>query len=79
MNKWLEKQIGLRITNGIRFRRAKPASRGYVRLGHYVPTPHFTHIFATLVLLRKPLYGLQKRRIPRTLCEIWAGNICKMY
>jgi hypothetical protein len=29
--------------------------------------PHCNHIFATLVLLRKPLFGLQKRRIPGTL------------
>jgi hypothetical protein len=27
------------------------------------PTAHSTHIFAALVLLRKPLYGLQKRHI----------------
>ena len=40
------------------------------RLG--IPTPHSTHIFAALVLLRKPLFGLQKRRIPGTLCAMMA-------
>jgi hypothetical protein len=37
------------------------------------PTPHSNHIFAVLVLLRKPLFGLQKRRIPGTLCAIVLG------
>ena len=58
------------ITNSIRFRRDKPASRGFIRLDHFVITAHYTHIFATLVLLRKTLYGLQKRRQSKTLCAI---------
>ena len=62
----------LRLTNGIRCA-AYSAARGYVRLGHFVPTPHSTHILQTLVLLRKPLFGFAKRRIPRTLCVI-VGN-----
>jgi hypothetical protein len=33
------------------------------------------HILPALVLLRKPLYGLAKRRQPRTLCEIKPENI----
>ena len=37
------------------------------------PTPASTHIFAALVLLRKPLFGLQKRHIPRTLYAILYG------
>jgi hypothetical protein len=34
------------------------------------PTPHSNHIFATLQNLRFRLFGLQKRRIPGTLCAI---------
>jgi hypothetical protein len=30
------------------------------------------HILPAMVLLRKPLFGLAKRQLPRTLCEIWA-------
>jgi hypothetical protein len=37
--------------------------RGSVRRGRYALTAHSTHIFAAMVLLRKPLYGLQKRHI----------------
>jgi hypothetical protein len=29
-----------------------------------------THILPALVLLRKPLSGLAKRQLPRTLCDI---------
>jgi hypothetical protein len=34
------------------------------------PTQNFRHILPALVLLRKPLFGLAKRRQPRTLGEI---------
>jgi len=30
------------------------------------------HILPALVLLRKPLFGLAKRQLPRTLCEMGA-------
>jgi hypothetical protein len=47
--------------------RARWALQGSVRLAQsacgLIRTAHCTHIFAALVLLRKPLYGLQKRRI----------------
>ena len=62
-----------RLTNGIR---ACSAAWGSVRLGRFVPTPHSTHILPALVLLRKPLSGLAKRRIPGTLYEI-APNLLK--
>ena len=65
------------LTNGICYA-ACSAARGYVRLGHSAAL-HSTHIFAALVLLRKPLFGLQKRRIPRTLDEIGFKNIYIMY
>ena len=59
--------------------------RGSVRLGHFVPTPHSTHIFAVAGTLRVPLSQPQKRRIPRTLSEIgfelvrkYIKNQCKM-
>ena len=35
------------------------------------------HIFAALALLRKPLFGLQKRRVPRTLSEKKPGVLYK--
>jgi len=31
-----------------------------------------THILSALVLLRKPLFGLAKRQLPRTLCDSFA-------
>ena len=33
------------------------------------------HIFAALQNLRFRLFGLQKRQLPRTLCDIWASKI----
>ena len=54
-------------------RRAE-AARGSVRLGHCVPTAHFTQSLPALVLLRKPLSGLVNLRIPSTLCEIPTQN-----
>ena len=60
----------LRLTNGIRSGGDKPHLRGSGRLGHFVPTPPFTHILRLLVLLRKPLFATAKRRIPRTLYAI---------
>jgi len=35
-----------------------------------IPTPPSTHILPALALLRKPLSGLAKRQLPRTLDEI---------
>jgi len=35
-----------------------------------IPTPPCTHILPALALLRKPLSGLAKRQLPRTLGEI---------
>ena len=53
--------------------RRRSAAPGFDRLGHSA-TLHshasLTHILPALVLLRKPLFGLAKRRIPRTLGEI---------
>jgi len=47
--------------------------RGSSRLGHGltpIPTPPYTHILPALVLLLKPLSGLAKRQLPRTLDEV---------
>jgi hypothetical protein len=63
--------------------------RGSVRLGrsatlHSHGSAHFTHIFAALVLLRKPLFGLQKRHIQperyvqfglKFVENIWTKNV----
>jgi len=35
-----------------------------------IPTASLTHILPALVLLRKPLSGLAKRQLPRTLGAI---------
>ena len=67
----------LRITNGIRCA-ACSAARGCVRLGHSASLHSHASLhphFCSLVLLRKPLFGLQKRRIPRTLDEIKIEDI----
>ena len=59
-----------RLTNGIRFA-AYSAARGSLRLGHIVPTPSLTHIWAGSV-------SPPKCRIPRTLYDIKPGsNFCK--
>jgi len=38
-----------------------------------IPTPPSTHILPALALLRKPLSGLAKRQLPRTLSASFAG------
>ena len=40
----------------------------------YIPTPPYSHILPALVLLRKPLFGLAKRRISVTLNDILQGR-----
>ena len=71
--------IKIKVKNGVRVVRrithgncyaAYSAARVSVRLGHFIPTPHFNHIFATLQNLRFRLFGLQKRQLPGTLGEI---------
>jgi hypothetical protein len=42
-------------------------------------TAHSTHIFAALVLLRKPLFGLQKRRIQPKRYTTFALKFSKNY
>jgi hypothetical protein len=51
----------LRITGLFTLRRLT-AARGSVRLGHFVPTPHSTHILSALQMLRICLFGRPKRR-----------------
>ena len=49
-----KKRQNLRLTNGIRSGGDKRRLQSSVRLGHYVPTPHYTHIFTVAGNLRFP-------------------------
>jgi len=43
------------------------------------PTPASTHSLPALQTLRVCLFGLANRRIPRTLCDIWADIILNIF
>ena len=54
--------------NVLGIRRSSPPYRSF----RFAPFPRLTPptFLPALVLLRKPLFGQSKRRIPRTLCDI---------
>ena len=71
---WLVKR---RLTNDIRFAAHSGGSGlpvGQVISLRYIPTPPYSHILPALVLLRKPLFGLAKRRISVALNDILQGR-----
>jgi hypothetical protein len=57
----------LRRSSGSGFRSARSAAP---------PTLHSTHILPALVLLRKPLFGLAKRRKQPERYAKWGAKIC---
>jgi hypothetical protein len=61
----LNKRLALRRLSAARV--PQNTSRAYALCGVLLH-----HILPALVLLRKPLFGLTKRQLPRTLCEIGA-------
>jgi len=66
-------KIVLRITNG---NCSPPYSGGSGSAKHHsgfaLCGVLLHHILPALVLLRKPLFGLAKRQLPRTLCDSFA-------
>ena len=64
------------LNKRLAFRRPFGRLQGFGRLGHgyAIPTPPSTHILPALEMLRISLFGLAKRRQPRTLSDIIALN-----
>jgi len=57
------------LNNRFTLRRRQAAARGFVRLGHYVPTAHCTHIASPRNATHCSIGGWQRRK-PRTLDDM---------
>ena len=76
INKVIKQKLH-RLTNGIRYAAIGGSGSAKHQSGFALYGILLHHIFAVAGMLRIPLSQLQKRRIPRTLCEIRAKLLGK--